>query len=82
MQSQYDHQYQMKSRIDQYHREAIRAEQIHSASATQPKRIDQQARKWWTSVRSVLTAAQAYFSRKPVISPEMQAGRADTGVTA
>jgi hypothetical protein len=82
MQSQFDHQYQLKSRIDQYHRDAIRAEQLHIARTGPPNRIVGATMKLNTSMRTRLTAAHAYVRRPVTVSLEPDVEAVDPRVTA
>lgn len=70
MQSQFDHQYLLQSRIDQYHRDAIRAEQLHIVGAGLPNRIIVATTKMNASMSTMLTVAHAYFRRHVTDSPE------------
>lgn len=82
MQSQFDYEYQLKPRIDQYHRDAVSAEQIRIARANRTKRITEDTMKRRVSIGAMLITAKSYFRRGPGVSLELDAKPADTGVTA
>jgi hypothetical protein len=78
---QFEHQYQLKSRIDQCHRDAIRAEQLHVAGAGQSKRMIGVATKLNFSVRTMLNAAYACFRLQAAVGLESDVEALDPGVT-
>ena len=82
MQSQIEHQYQLKPRINQYHRDAIRAEQLHLASARQSKRMIGAARGLKISMGTMVNAAYARCWRPAAASLESDIKALDQGITA
>jgi len=82
MQSQFDRQYLLKPRIDQYHRDAIRAEQLYVAGAGLLNRIFVATTKLNTSMRTMLAATHLYFGRPGTISSGPNIDAVDLRVTA
>lgn len=71
--NQYQHEYQATTIIDNYHRDAIRAEQRRLARAGRPSR---------SFVRSLVSSARQAIFQEPASRPELINVPSDTALIA
>lgn len=77
---QYHHEYQAKAIIDEYHRDALRSEQLRIAWTNRRSRIAAAAGSVRTSIASLLIAAGEHISQEPVARPDLVGSLSDNGV--
>ena len=82
----YHHEYKLELKVtaivDNYHREAIQAEQRRLDRAGRPGRIATAAMRLRTSVRSLFTTAGAHVRQERVARPELANVPSDTALIA
>lgn len=81
MNSEYQHERQVKIIIDKYHHEAIQAKQLRVARSNQPERLATVMTSLRAAITAQLIAAGEYLRQGASPHPEPVAEPADTAVT-